>query len=116
MILVMLAGDLGEKRGQATFSLPVGRAVQEYFAHVEGAGLARVEFSYDGAGRRYDVALEVIKELPYRRWRDANPEDTLRFHALRLHEAGMIKSSPQKLLAQGADWRFVNQLKKELKA
>ena len=31
-------------------------------------------------------ALEVLKKLPYNRWREANPEDTLRFHALRLHE------------------------------
>jgi NitT/TauT family transport system substrate-binding protein len=62
------------------------------------------------------VALEVISELPYRRWRDANPEDTLRFHALRLHEAGMIKTTPQKLIAQGTDWRFFNELKKEMKA
>src|SRR5262249_1655088 len=37
---------------------------------------------------RYDVAMEVLKDLPYRRWRDVNPEDTLRFHALRLHEVG----------------------------
>jgi NitT/TauT family transport system substrate-binding protein len=65
---------------------------------------------------RYDVALEVLKDLPYRRWRDADPEDTLRFHALRLHEVGIIKSSPQKLLAQGTGWRFLNELKKELKA
>jgi NitT/TauT family transport system substrate-binding protein len=65
---------------------------------------------------RYDVALEVLQELPYRRWRDANPEDTLLFHALRLHEVGIIKSSPQKLIAKGTDWRFLNQLKKELKA
>jgi NitT/TauT family transport system substrate-binding protein len=70
----------------------------------------------NGYEPRYDVALEVLKELPYRRWRDANPEDTLRFHALRLHEVGIIKSSPQKLLAQGTDWRFLNELKKELKA
>ena len=46
----------------------------------------------------------------------ANPEDTLRFLALRLHGVGMIKSSLQKLIAQGTDWRFLNQLKKELKA
>jgi NitT/TauT family transport system substrate-binding protein len=26
----------------------------------------------------------------------------------------MIKSSPQKLIAQGTDWRFLNELKKEL--
>jgi NitT/TauT family transport system substrate-binding protein len=64
---------------------------------------------------RYDMALEVLKGLPYRRWRDTDPEDTLRFHALRLHEVGMIKSSPQKLIAQGTDWRILNALKKELK-
>ena len=33
----------------------------------------------------------------------------------RLHEAGMIKSTPQKIIAQGTDWRFLNELKKELK-
>ena len=33
----------------------------------------------------------------------------------RLHEAGMIKASPQKIIAQGTDWRFLNELKKELK-
>jgi NitT/TauT family transport system substrate-binding protein len=64
---------------------------------------------------RYEIALEVLKELPYRRWRDANPEDTLRFHALRLHEVGMIRTIPEKLIAQGTNWRFLNELKKELK-
>ena len=39
----------------------------------------------------------------------------MRYYALRMYEAGMIKTSPQKLIAQGTDWRFVNQLKKELK-
>ena len=28
---------------------------------------------------------------------------------------GMIKSTPQKVIAQGTDWRFLNELKKELK-
>jgi NitT/TauT family transport system substrate-binding protein len=63
----------------------------------------------------YDVGLEVLRKLPYDRWRQANPEDTLRFYALRMREAGMIRSTPQKLLAQGTDWRFLNELKKELK-
>lgn len=65
---------------------------------------------------RYEIGLEVLKDVPYRLWRESNPEDTLRFYALRLHEAGMIKTSPQKLIAQGTDWRFLNELKKELKA
>ena len=65
---------------------------------------------------RYEVGLEVLKALPYSRWRDADPEDSLRFYALRLHEVGMIKTTPQKLIAQNTDWRFLNALKKELKA
>jgi NitT/TauT family transport system substrate-binding protein len=28
----------------------------------------------------------------------------------------LIKSSPQKIIADGADWRFLNELKRELKA
>ena len=44
-----------------------------------------------------------------------DPEDTVRFYALRLHEARMIKSGPQKIIAQGTDWRFLKELKKELK-
>jgi NitT/TauT family transport system substrate-binding protein len=65
--------------------------------------------------KRYDYALEAMKDLPYSQWREYDPEDTVRFYALRLHEAGMIKSSPQKIIAQGIDWRFFNELKKELK-
>ena len=65
---------------------------------------------------RFQIGLAVMKSLPYNRWRDGNPEDTLRFHALRLHQVGMIKSPPNKLIAQSTDWRFLNELKKELKA
>ncbi len=65
---------------------------------------------------RYAMALDVLQKLPYNRWRDTNPEDTLRFYSLRLHEVGMIRSTPQNLIAQGTDWRFLNELKKELKA
>jgi len=64
---------------------------------------------------RYDYTLEMMKELPYGKWREYDPEDTLRFYALRLREAGMIKAQPQKLIADATDWRFLNELKKELK-
>jgi NitT/TauT family transport system substrate-binding protein len=64
----------------------------------------------------YDLALSMVKEMPYGRWREYDPEDTVRFFALRLHEAGLIKSTPNKIIAQGTDWRFLNELKKELKA
>jgi NitT/TauT family transport system substrate-binding protein len=56
-----------------------------------------------------------MKDVPYDKWREYGPEDTMRFYALRLHEAGMITSSPQKIIAQGTDWRFLNELKRELK-
>jgi NitT/TauT family transport system substrate-binding protein len=65
---------------------------------------------------RYDYALQTLSELPYDRWREYDHEDTLRFYALRLHEARMIKSSPQKIIADGTDWRFLDELKRELKA
>jgi NitT/TauT family transport system substrate-binding protein len=65
---------------------------------------------------RYDYALQTLSELPYDKWREYDPEDTLRFYALRLHEAGMIKASPQKIIAEGTDWRFLDELKRDLKA
>jgi NitT/TauT family transport system substrate-binding protein len=33
-----------------------------------------------------------------------------------MHELGLIKSSPQRIIANGTDWRFLNELKRELKA
>src|SRR6516225_8713127 len=69
-----------------------------------------------GLTSRCDYALQALSEIPYDRWREYDAEDTLRFYALRLHEAGMIKSNPNKIIADGTDWRFLNELKRELKA
>jgi NitT/TauT family transport system substrate-binding protein len=69
-----------------------------------------------GYEKRYDIAYEVISRLPYGHWRDWNLEDTLRFHALRLKDIGMVKSSPNDLVSRGVDLRFLNELKRELKA
>jgi NitT/TauT family transport system substrate-binding protein len=57
-----------------------------------------------------------LSELPYYQWRDYDAEDTIRFYSLRLYEAGLIKTSPNKILAEHTDWRFFNELKRELKA
>jgi NitT/TauT family transport system substrate-binding protein len=65
---------------------------------------------------RYDYALQTLNDVPYNNWREYDAEDTIRFYALRLHEAGMIKASPQKIIADGTDWRFLNEVKRELKA
>jgi NitT/TauT family transport system substrate-binding protein len=68
-----------------------------------------------GYTAHYDYALQTLKEIPYARWREYSPEDAIRFYALRLREAGMIKSSPNKILADGMDLRHWNELKRELK-
>jgi NitT/TauT family transport system substrate-binding protein len=68
------------------------------------------------AGSQYEFALQTLTEIQYREWRNYDPEDTMRFYALLLHEAGMIESSPKQILAEGTDWRFLNELKRELKA
>jgi NitT/TauT family transport system substrate-binding protein len=64
---------------------------------------------------RYDYTVQALSELPYRAWRDYDPEDSLRFYGLRLHEVGMLKSDPQQLIAAGTDWRFLDEIKRELK-
>jgi NitT/TauT family transport system substrate-binding protein len=68
-----------------------------------------------GVTPRYDSAQQAMQEIPYGRWREYDPEDSVRFNALRLHEIGLIKSTPQKIITQGTDWRFFTALKKELK-
>jgi NitT/TauT family transport system substrate-binding protein len=64
----------------------------------------------------YDYALQTMKDIPYGRWRQYDPEDAVRFYALRLYEAKMIESTPQRIIAEHTDWRFMNELKKELKS
>jgi NitT/TauT family transport system substrate-binding protein len=64
---------------------------------------------------RYNYALQALSKLPYRVWRDYDGEDTLRFYALRLHEVAMIKSNPETIIAEGTDWRFLDEIKRELK-
>jgi NitT/TauT family transport system substrate-binding protein len=65
---------------------------------------------------RYDYALETLQELPYDVWREFDPEDTVRFYTLRMNEAGFSKSTPQQIIANHTNWRFFNEVKRELKA
>jgi len=69
-----------------------------------------------GYATNFDYAYQTVTEIPYGKWQEFDPEDTVRFYSLRLHEAGMIKSSPQKIIAHGTDWRFLKEVKRELKA
>jgi len=63
---------------------------------------------------RHDYAVQTLTDVPYNRWRQYDPEDTIRFYALRLREARMLKSNPAKIIADAADWRFLNEVRREL--
>jgi NitT/TauT family transport system substrate-binding protein len=69
-----------------------------------------------GLTERYDYALSTLEDVPYGTWRNYDPEDAVRFFALRLHETGFIKSTPRTIIENGTDWRFLNEIKRELKA
>jgi NitT/TauT family transport system substrate-binding protein len=64
---------------------------------------------------RYDFALQAMQDIPYDKRREYDPEDTIRYYALRLYEAGVIKSTLQKIISVNTDWRFLSELKEELK-
>ena len=49
-----------------------------------------------GYERGYDSALQLMRELPYGRWRDYDTEATVRFYALRLREVDMIRRRPSR--------------------
>ena len=70
----------------------------------------------NGFPTNYDTALQVFSEVPYSVWRDYDPVDSFRFYALRMHNLGLIKQSPDALISRATDWRFLNELKQELKA
>ncbi|WP_331371295.1 ABC transporter substrate-binding protein [Sinorhizobium chiapasense] len=77
-----------------------------------GAAHALVERGFLSS---YDIALTTLQETGHDKWREYDAEDSVRFYALRMQETGMIKSSPQQIIAEGTDWRFLNELKRELK-
>ena len=83
-----------------------GRHQARHPRHPEGGGLllARAGRRPRGPGRRgytpnYDYALEALTGIPYGKWREYDAEDTVRFYSLRLHEAGMSKSTPDQIIA-----------------
>jgi NitT/TauT family transport system substrate-binding protein len=63
----------------------------------------------------YDLALQNLKDIPYDVWREYDLVDTIRFYALRMKEAGFIKSTPEQIIKDGTDFRYLSELKRELK-
>jgi NitT/TauT family transport system substrate-binding protein len=67
-----------------------------------------------GCTPRYDYVRQGLDDVSYSNWRDYDVEDSVRFYALRERELGMIKSSPDQIIAKGTDWRFIKEVRKEL--
>ena len=112
----MLAGNRDFIRKHPVATKRAMRAILKAtdFCVSDPAGMAR-RIVDAGFTPRYDYAFQTLKEVPYNKWREYDPEDTIRFYGLRLREAGMIKSLPNKIIADATDWRFLNELKRELK-
>ncbi len=80
----------------------------------EPARAARYLVDKGLAALNYDDTLDAIAGLSYAAWREFDPEDTVRFYALRLREAGLVKSTPDELIARATDWHYLNEIKREL--
>ncbi|MEA2984056.1 MAG: NitT/TauT family transport system substrate-binding protein [Alphaproteobacteria bacterium] len=65
-------------------------------------------------GFSLDCARTILNDAKYGVWRDYDPEDTVRFFTLRLHELGMIKKTPSEIISRFTDWRFLQEVKREL--
>jgi NitT/TauT family transport system substrate-binding protein len=113
----MLAGSKGYVENHPVATKRVLRAILKA-ADLCASDPARVARMLVDAGftPRYDYARQSLQELPYDKWREYDAEDTMLFYALRLHELGMIESDPKRVIADGTDWRFLNEVKRELKA
>jgi NitT/TauT family transport system substrate-binding protein len=113
----MLAGNANFVRKNPVATKRVLRAVLKTtdLCVTDPAGAAR-QLVEGGFTSRYDYAFATLKNNPYDKWREYDPNDTIRFYGLRAREAGMIKMNPQKIIADNTDWRFFNELRRELKA
>ena len=102
----MLAGNREFVRNNPVAAKRALRAILKAadFCASDPAGAAR-QMVDTGFTPRYDYAFQSLREVPYNKWREYEPEDTVRFYSLRLREAGMIKATPNKIIADSADWR-----------
>ncbi|MFB9982449.1 ABC transporter substrate-binding protein [Mesorhizobium kowhaii] len=66
-------------------------------------------------GLSRECVLMTMKDTRYDLWREYDPEDSVRFFALRLNELGMLKKTPKEVISGFTDWHYFEELKRELK-
>ena len=74
----------------------------------------RVAHRLADLGFSRECVLMTLKDARYELWRDYDPEDSVRFFSLRLHEIGMIEKTPDEVISGFTDWRFLKEIKREL--
>ena len=111
---------MAQREFASKFPVATKRAMRAFLKSTEICGAKPEQVArllvQQGLAKRHDYALRALKEIPYARWRDFDAADSMRYYALRLKENGFIKTDPAKLVAQSTDFRFLDELKKELKA
>lgn len=84
-------------------------------AHEGAAGLFQALIDHPTALSNEQVLSETIAMISYD-WRELDPEDTLRFFALKLGSVKLIKSTPQQIINRGSAVAYARQLRSELKS
>jgi hypothetical protein len=73
----------------------------------------RAVLCYAGAYGTAAPCFHSTRLCKFFKWREYDAEDTIRFYALSLHQLGMIKTDPKHVIADGTDWRFLDERKRE---
>jgi NitT/TauT family transport system substrate-binding protein len=79
----------------------------------EGAARFMVDRGYTP---NFDYTCDLLKKMPYDAWRNYDPVDSVNFYSLRLKEAGIMDATPEQILERGTDFRYLEQLRKELRS
>lgn len=77
--------------------------------------LAAKKIAASGLLSSRENVLATLRDTRHE-WRDFDAADSLRFYALHMQELGLVKLTPDQVLARGTDWRFMDELQRELKA
>jgi hypothetical protein len=68
-----------------------------------------------GLADNYELLGQSLTAIGFDRWRDFDTDDAIRFYTLRMREVGMSKADPINIIADGTNWQFLNEIKRELK-
>ena len=111
--LVVANRDFAERHPVAT-----ARALRASLAAVDRVGREpelSARYLFDkGYTPHYHESAEALSTINAAGWpSEYDAEDTVRYYSLRMHEAGMIKSTPEQIISRGTDWRFLAAVKRD---